>query len=310
MNYQNVPDLLRVKPNWVVWSVLGENPKAPFQPESLLKLRAIPAKSGVPNTWSSFETATECVRRGLARGIGFEFDGGSICGIDLDRVIENGIVKPEALEIVESLSSYTEVGPSGNGLHIFVTADGVNLTRHRKQDGFVEIYNSGRYFTVTWDVYRGYDRISDRTAELQALHDRYLMPDEKVQMLPAFSMNPQQNTNDYLTRGLSKDPILRACWNGDRRGGDESASDQALMNKLAYWCNADPAAMIAAFLQSPYYAGKDDAHKRKCRRSDYLPNTARKACDGLRSTAARDAVRYKKGACSNGRVLFPNENER
>ena len=36
--------------------------------------------------------------------------------------------------------------------------------------------------------------------------------------------------------------------------GNESADDIALMNKLAYWCNADPDAMIRAFLSSPYVA--------------------------------------------------------
>jgi len=46
--------------------------------------------------------------------------------------------------------------------------------------------------------------------------------------------------------------------------------------------------MIAAFMQSPYFAQKDEVHKRKCQRVDYLPNTAKTACDGLRSTAYAD----------------------
>jgi hypothetical protein len=64
------------------------------------------------------------------------------------------------------------------------------------------------------------------------------------------------------------------------------------MNKLAYWCNANPAVMIAAFMSSPYYAQKDEVHQRKCGRSDYLPNTAKTACVGLRSTAQQDTERY------------------
>ncbi len=99
---------------------------------------------------------------------------------------------------------------------------------------------------------------------------------------------------DYLRRGLEKDPILRACWNGERRCGDESASDQALMNKLAYWCNANPEPMMAAFLQSPYFSQKGDAHQKKCRRPDYLPNTAKTACATLRSTAHEDTMKYRQ----------------
>ena len=66
------------------------------------------------------------------------------------------------------------------------------------------------------------------------------------------------------------------------------------MNKLAYWCNANPQAMIAAFLRSPYFASKDEAHKRKCQRADYLPNTAKAACASLRSTAREDTERFRQ----------------
>jgi len=64
------------------------------------------------------------------------------------------------------------------------------------------------------------------------------------------------------------------------------------MNKLAYWCNAAPSAMIAAFLQSPYFAQKNEAHQRKCHRADYLPNTVKAACATLHSTAQEDTARY------------------
>jgi len=298
--YSNIPAILKEKQQWVVWGIVGEPPKAPFNPESLLKLNAVPAKSGIPETWGAFNSASECVRRGLAAGIGYEFNGqGRICpegiyGVDLDGVLVNGVITPQAREIVEGLASYTEISPSGSGLHIFVTADNVNLTRHRRQGGFVEIYSDARYFTVTGNIYSGFDRIADRPAELQRVHDRYLLPDRIVQTLPALSVESPQYAEESLKRGLDKDPVLRACWNGENRCGDESASDQALMNKLAYWCNADPAAMTAAFLQSPYYSGKDDEHKRKCGRTDYLPRTARAACATLRSTAHEDTLRYRQ----------------
>ena len=298
--YENIPDVLTAKPNWVVWGVVGEPTKAPFQPESLLRLKSVPAKSGVPETWSAFDNAVQCVRRGLACGIGYEFDGrpspasNGIYGVDLDHVISNGVITPEAMVIVEGLNSYTEVSPSGHGLHIFVTADAANIIRHRKQGGFVEIYSDARYFTVTGNVYGDLNHIGNRSTELQQIHDRYLLPEPTRIVAPSYSVASPQSAEDSLQRGLVKDPVLRSCWNGERRRGDESASDQALMNKLAYWCNAVPQAMITAFLQSPYYAGKGDAHKRKCQRSDYLPNTAKVACSSLRSTAQEDTQRYQQ----------------
>jgi len=66
------------------------------------------------------------------------------------------------------------------------------------------------------------------------------------------------------------------------------------MNKLAYWCGADADAVIKAFLSSPHYAQKDEAHKRKCLRPDYLPNTARNACATVYSTAAADYERWQR----------------
>jgi hypothetical protein len=45
-----------------------------------------------------------------------------------------------------------------------------------KKDGFVEIYTEGRYFSATGNVYGGVKQIEIRTAELQAVHDRFMLP--------------------------------------------------------------------------------------------------------------------------------------
>jgi putative DNA primase/helicase len=118
--YDNMPPLLKRKPNWVVWGFPNAPPKSPFIPSSLLAGRPAPAKAGVRETWRTYQAAAECVARGLARGIGYEFDGGGIYGVDLDHVIDaGGTLTPEAREIVDLLNSYTEVSPSGSGLHLF-----------------------------------------------------------------------------------------------------------------------------------------------------------------------------------------------
>jgi hypothetical protein len=72
------------------------------------------------------------------------------------------------------------------------------------------------------------------------------------------------------------------------------------MNKLAYWCNADPDAMIQAFLSSPYYAQKDEEHKKKCQRADYLPNTAKNAAATVYSTARTDCERWRRNRKREG----------
>lgn len=294
-HYDNIPAQLRRQPNWVAWGIRDAPLKSPFHPASLLSGKPFPAKAGIRETWGRYETAVECVRRGLAKGIGYEFDG-SVYGVDLDHVIdEAGTLTPQAREIVGKLDSYTEVSPSGTGLHIFVLAPDADITRHRKKDYFVEIYSTGRYFTVTGKVMGSLKPIATRTAELQAVHDKFLLPDsaQRVIRLPAAAPVPSAAQDRFLRTGLERDKVFRALWNGERRHGNESADDIALMNKLAYWCNADPDAIIRAFLSSPYHAQKDEAHRRKCQRSDYLPNTAKNACATVYSTASADYERWQ-----------------
>ena len=295
--YDNIPLLLKQRPNWVCWGIRDAPPKSPFDPASLLAGRPSPAKAGVRETWASYQNAVECVRRRLAQGIGYEFDGNGIYGVDLDHVIDSaGALTPQARDVVGQLASYTEISPSGTGMHIFVHAPDAVITRHRKKDFFLEIYGEGRYFTVTGNAYGGARAIEARTAQLQTIHDKYLLPDaaQKVIQLPTPVAASSVEQERFLRTGLERDKVLRSLWEGERRHGNESADDQALMNKLAYWCNADPDAMTRAFLSSPHYAGKDEPHKKKCLRADYLPNTAKNACATVHSTAAVDSQRWQQ----------------
>ena len=296
--YENVPAMLKGHPNWVVWGIRGAQPKSPYNPAKVLSGRLTPARAGDRATWGSYGEAVECVVKGLARGIGYEFDGNDIYGVDLDSVISarTGTILLEASEIVRKLNSYTEYSPSVTGLHIIVLAPGADVVRHRKKDYFLEIYNEGRYFTFTGVTYGGAKPIETRTEELQAVHDELLLPDalQKQQALPPDSGIQSAKQIWFLRVGLERDKVFAALWDGQRRHGNESSDDQALMNKLAYWQNADPDAMIRAFVSSPYFVQKDEAHKKKSRRSDYLPNTAKNACATVRSTAAAEHERWQK----------------
>lgn len=294
--YDNIPIMLKQQPNWVAWGIRGSPLKSPFNPSSLLSGRPQPAKAGIRETWGSYQAAVECVKRRLAQGIGYEFDG-SIYGIDLDHVIdETEIPSPQAREIVDKLASYTEISPSGMGLHIFVFAPSAEITRHRKKDCPLEIYSEKRYFTVTGNVYGDIKTIESRASELQIIHNKFLLPD--TLKAPANLTQPtaiqSAGREQFLRIGLERDKIFAALWAGERRNGNESSDDIALMNKLAYWCNADINIMIRTFLQSPYYVQKDEVHKKKCQRSDYLPNTAKKSCDTVYSTAIADYGRWRQ----------------
>lgn len=130
--------------------------------------------------------------------------------------------------------------------------------------------------------------------ELQAYAQAILPPtdEQDLEEVPAARMDKPTGgaARDYLAAGLEHDARLRELWDGAGRTGDESADDLALLNKLAYWCNRDPAQMREAFLGSPYCAQKDPAHQRKAARKDYLAATISRAIADCTTTAAdRDA---------------------
>lgn len=284
MNLQtdNIPAELRELPQWV-----GRKGKIPFDPKT-----GKGAKAGEPSTWGTFGQAVIGMEIGSFDGIGFEFaTGGGLVGIDLDHVVnvQTGEVQDWALDIVKRLNSYTEYSPSGTGLHVFVYGDipasGRKKTINKNTGEAVELYKEKRYFTVTGKPFLPAP-VASRPEELAALYAE-LFPTPQQTHTTAIST---VNAPEYIRVGLDRDRTLRALWDGRRDTSDESSNDLALMNKLAFWCNRDEAQMIEAFLRSPYAAQKDDKHRAKLERDDYLSRTARKAAEDCRETAAeRDA---------------------
>lgn len=114
--------------------------KVPITPGSIF------ARSNDPTTWRDFSTACRAAADPSIDGVGFMFDGSGIAGIDLDHCLHDGALEPWAAEIVTACAgTYIEVSPSGTGLHIFGRA---TVGTGRRRNG-VEVYDRGRYFTVT-----------------------------------------------------------------------------------------------------------------------------------------------------------------
>lgn len=105
------------------------------------------ASSTLPRTWSSYKWV-ESSDAGV--GMGFVLNGDGIIGIDLDNAIDENGIKPWAKKIVDSLpATYTEISPSGRGIHIIGYGEILHGRRWKFEDGGVEIYGNGRYFTMT-----------------------------------------------------------------------------------------------------------------------------------------------------------------
>lgn len=129
-----------------------------------------PASSTDPASWSSFNSASAAVgSSGFACGVGFVLTGDGVCAIDLDHCINpDGSLEPFAREILARCPrTYVEVSPSGTGLHIFGFG---HVGGGRRMDG-VEVYDRGRYMTVTGQAFRDFPR---RLAKVQPLVDSLL----------------------------------------------------------------------------------------------------------------------------------------
>lgn len=292
--YTCVPEELKKLPQWV-----ARREKIPYTPHT-----GTPAKAGVLETWGTFEDAVKAQLIRGYDGIGFEFaEGGGIVGIDLDHCIDpqKGIIADWANKIIDRMDSYTEVSPSGSGVHIFVRGDipvnGRKKVIDKATGAAVEMYKAKRYFTVTGAAIKSAP-ISDRTEELKALYAELFPERQKQQTAP-------QNTPEYLQIGLERDKTLQALWNGERRTEDESGNDLALFNKLAYWCNRDEQQMINAFLSSPHASQKDGAHTKKIGREDYLHRTAQAAIGSCNRTAAEDNAGAKTEPCARSENTLP-----
>ena len=69
-------------------------------------------------------------------------------GVDFDHVRDKaGVIEPWAADALKQLNSYAELSPSATGFHVWLTG-ALPDDRWRKR-GRVEMYEAGRYFTVT-----------------------------------------------------------------------------------------------------------------------------------------------------------------
>jgi putative DNA primase/helicase len=157
--------------------------------------------------------------------------------VDLDdcRNPDTGEIAPWGKEIITALGSYSEVSPSQTGVKIFLKgklpANAKHNTPH--ESGSIEVYDQGRYFTVTGEHIKGTPgTIEDRQAELTAMYDR------------VFGAQPAQpNTADHSANGAkivhpNRLPYLRTQLGVmHRKGMDPTAIEAGLLAENLVRCD-------------------------------------------------------------------------
>lgn len=263
----NIPDELKQLDNWCVWKFENRNGKRTKIPFNAATGEF--AKSNDKSTWSSYETA---VNAEGVDGIGFFFEPPYL-GVDIDdidddlhRFKQGDKLDNIVSEFNEAFKSYTEVSPSGNGLHIIVKG---KIPGSRRRKGNIEMYDSGRFFTMTGKNIGKYKDVTEVSEQVfKTIYNKYL-PDNTIKY-------PTTNNYQENIHNLSEIDVINEIYNSKQaklfddlmKGNYEpyytshSEADMALANILAFWCAKDYSQMDSIFRQSNLYRDKWD-EKRK-----------------------------------------------
>jgi putative DNA primase/helicase len=298
-----IPAELKAECRWVPWRYVwrdGEWTKPPHRPNGTVIDGTDSAN------WLTWPTCIGAYTAGGFDGIGYALGGSGLTAIDLDHCRDRvtGSIAPWAWEIINAITSYTEVSPSGEGIRILAKS---GLPPGRRREGPVEMYNSGRYVTLTGHALKGTPRtIEERSDEVAALHARVFPPKPEAAPPPPPVSDMDDSALVEKARRADNGPLFEALWAGDtsRHQHDDSRADLALCRLLAFWTGPDPDRIARLFQQSGLYRDKWD-------RQDYRDRTITKALEGMTEYYAPHTARTgheptpSAEAATPGKVRIP-----
>lgn len=178
-NFDNLPLDLQKADRWVVWKSELTKDGKPTKVPYVAKIDAHGKRASTtdPATWSTFKEARDTFFCGGYDGIGFvlgwDIDAQfNYCGIDIDH-LETEEDWERARDIANWFDSYCDISPSGKGIHIYVNAyKGSERNRCKHTKKHIEIYDHGRFFTVTGERFGSCPNdVNIRSEVLEAFYD-------------------------------------------------------------------------------------------------------------------------------------------
>ncbi len=260
-NYTNIPEELRLLPQWMAW---GKD-KVPYN--------VITGEYGSvinPSDWTTFDNVISAIsKRKDYNGPGFVFTGSDgYTLIDLDDTKGDQVALNRQIEIHREMDSYSEISPSGRGLHIIVRG---NVPAGRRRS-CIEVYSSQRYATFTGNIYNN-KPIAERQDKLTQLWEQ--MGNGNAHNYTGDQ--PEKYTDEQIIEQASSavngdkfSALLRGQWQD--RYPSQSEADLAFINMLAFYTkNRNQISRI-------FRAGSL-GQRPKAQRSDYLSWMINKAFD-------------------------------
>ena len=193
--------------------------------------------------------------------------GQGLCGIDIDhcRDPSTGSLSEMAAQIIDQMQTYTEASPSGTGVHLLFWGKKPDGPCRKSSIG-LEMYDGGRYFTVTGNALNRCP-IEERTAACAAIHAQYLAKPEPPRVpAPAAVWKTVDRPDEELiqTACAAKDgERFAALYAGDWQAyyNSHSEADLSFANLLAFWFGADLQRMDRVFRSSGLMRPKWDQRR-------------------------------------------------
>lgn len=185
----------------------------------------------------TYKECMESVKNGINSGIGIVLKNNGIVCVDYDGVIDHyinddklgieiPIIKKEKqkdlLRDIEMLDSYTEISPSGTGIHIYLMANSSINVNVNKND--IEVYTN-KFIRVSGKLFNPflYNEIQERTQELENLLNIYKidLSDDIVSKKSVFSKKDNAykdllNKKFKLSNGFSNKEIKETMFNSKK----------------------------------------------------------------------------------------------
>lgn len=293
--YQYVPAELTEQPNWCCFRLEWDEEREKYTKRPYNPLTGKYSKSNDPLTWVDYDDAEDAVlaENSPYDGIGYFFDG-NYYGVDLDNV-ESEIMRYQqgdneeniVADFVDLLQSYAEISPSGTGVHIICKGQ---LPQGGRRKGNIEMYDKGRFFTVTGNRIGDYVGIFDDSeiGKVNYLHHKYI--GEQSISVEDLSAVDTSTGNDVPIEKLielakkSKNGLRFQCFmdgKWEQFYKSQSEADLAFCNDLAYWTACDPDKMDAIYRKSAMMRSKWDSKREN---STYGWETIKKAILGTSNT--------------------------
>jgi putative DNA primase/helicase len=263
MNYDNIPDELKILPQWSVYRTYPDKEKH----EKLKKVIISPvdssfAQSDNPKSWSDFKRAKEYAEKHGYKGVVFALTEGIIF-FDLDHAIDKSsgeIILPGAKRLLELLpGTYAERSTSGTGMHILCKGS-LPFDSYRRRDP-IEIYDNRRFICMTGDIIDGRNKIFDYSDRLAEMAYKFVCRREPIK---EYAVIPAVQSDTELIGQISNSKQgakFDALYGGDICAyPSHSHADSGLIFILAWWTQ-DPAQIDRIFRSSGLMRGKWDSRR-------------------------------------------------